>query len=168
MEEHDNSPPATTYRKMELAVAVLTFLFGTVVIVDSWRLGARWAEDGPQAGYFPFYVGLVLWISSAVTFWSTWRRPGVGNETFVTRGQLGRIFAMLVPATLYVIAIFYAGMYVSSAAFLAYFMARHGKHAHWLTALVAIGMPIVLFLLFEVWFKTPLPKGPLEAVFGLL
>jgi len=168
MEEHDNSPPAATYRKVELAVAVLMFLFGTVVIVDSWRLGARWGEDGPQAGYFPFYIGLVLCISSAVTFRSTWRRPEVGNETFVTRGQLGRIFAMLVPATVYVIAIAYLGIYVSSTVFLAYFMARHGRHAYWLTALISIGMPIVLFLLFEVWFKTPLPKGPLEAMFGLL
>jgi len=24
----------------------------------------------------------------------------------------------------------------------------------------------VFFLMFEVWFKVPLPKGPLEAAFG--
>jgi putative tricarboxylic transport membrane protein len=168
MEQNDNSPPAATYRTLELAVAVLTFVFGAVVIGDSWQLGARWGDDGPQAGYFPFYVGLILCISSVVTFWSTWRAHDAGRETFVTRDQLRRIFSMLLPATVFVIAIAFLGIYVSSAAFLAYFMARHGRHPVWLTALVSIGMPVVLFLLFETWFKTPLPKGPLEALFGLL
>jgi putative tricarboxylic transport membrane protein len=50
---------------------------------------------------------------------------------------------------------------------MAYFMARHGKHAWWVTAAVALGLPAVLFMMFEVWFKTPLPKGPLEALLGL-
>lgn len=168
MEQENNSPPAATYRTLELAVALLTFLFGAVVITDSWGLGARWAEDGPQAGYFPFYIGLLLCLSSAITFWSTWRAPQAGRETFVTRAQLRRIFSMLLPATAYVIAIAFLGIYVCSAVFLAYFMARHGRHRIWLTAAVSLGVPVVLFLLFETWFKTPLPKGPLEALFGLL
>jgi hypothetical protein len=42
-----------------------------------------------------------------------------------------------------------------------------GKY-HWLrSVLVALGVSIAFFLLFEVWFRVPLPKGPLEAVLGL-
>ena len=29
-------------------------------MVDSWRVGIGWAAEGPQAGFFPFYVGLIL------------------------------------------------------------------------------------------------------------
>jgi putative tricarboxylic transport membrane protein len=28
-----------------------------LVITDSLRVGIGWADDGPRAGYFPFYIG---------------------------------------------------------------------------------------------------------------
>jgi putative tricarboxylic transport membrane protein len=95
------------------------------------------------------------------------RNPTAGRTTFVTRAQLRRILAMLVPAVLYVVAIALLGIYVASALFLAYFMARHGKHRVWVVTAVSIGMPVVLFLMFELWFRTPLPKGPLETLLHL-
>jgi hypothetical protein len=168
MTNHSNDDrPAATYRTMELAVAVLAFLFGAIVVIDSARLGAGWADDGPQAGYFPFYVGLIICAGSAWVFVRTWLKRGAGGEPFVLRGQLKQIMTLLLPAIIYVIAIEFAGIYVASLVFMAYFMARHGKHAWWVTAAVALGLPAVLFMMFEVWFKTPLPKGPLEALLGL-
>ena len=35
-----------------------------------------------------------------------------------------------------------------------------------LIAAVAIGVPVVMFLTFELWFLVALPKGPLEAAVG--
>jgi hypothetical protein len=162
-----NDRPATTYRTMELVVAALAFAFGAIVLADSARLGAGWADDGPQAGYFPFYIGLIICAGSAWVFITTWRKRDAGREAFVLRGQLAQIMTLLVPAIVYVIVIGFAGIYVSSLVFIAYFMARHGGHRWWVTALVSLGLPAVLFMMFEVWFKTPLPKGPLEALFGL-
>ncbi|MGE5338610.1 MAG: tripartite tricarboxylate transporter TctB family protein [Gemmatimonadota bacterium] len=156
-----------TYRTVELAVAALAFAFGATVIADSWRLGARWGDDGPQAGYFPFYIGLLICGASAWTFWKSWRNRRKGSDTFVTHAQLRQIAALLVPAVLYAAAIGYIGIYVASSIFVAYFMARHGDHRWWTTVCVAVGSPLALFLMFEIWFKTPLPKGPLEAWLGL-
>jgi len=34
-------------------------------------------------------------------------------------------------------------------------------------ALVSVTVSVVFFVLFEVWFRVPLPKGPLEAALGL-
>jgi len=31
---------------------------------------------------------------------------------------------------------------------------------------VAIGVPLVFFLVFERWFLVPLPKGPIEQLLG--
>jgi hypothetical protein len=42
---------------IDLVVAVLVFTLGAIVGFDSYRLGASWGSDGPQAGYFPFYIG---------------------------------------------------------------------------------------------------------------
>jgi hypothetical protein len=159
--------PVTTYRTMERAVAAAAFVFGAIVVADSARLGAGWADDGPQAGYFPFYIGLIICICSAWIFYGTLRRRDAGGEPFVLRGQFRQILTLLVPAIVYVIAIDFAGIYLSSLVFMAYFMARHGGHRWWVTLLVSVGLPLVLFAMFEIWFKTPLPKGPIEALLGL-
>ena len=75
--------------------------------------------------------------------------------------------ALLIPTLFYVIGIYFLGIYVSSILFVALFMVFLGKY-HWLrSVLVALGVSIAFFLLFEVWFRVPLPKGPLEAVLGL-
>ena len=55
-------------KSAEIVVAVLFFLAGALVVYDSLRLGAKWAEDGPEAGYFPFIVGVIICISAAINF----------------------------------------------------------------------------------------------------
>lgn len=165
----DPTPPediATTNRTMEIVVAAAAFALGAIVIFDSLRLGAGWADDGPQAGYFPFYIGFVICVSSALIAYKAWRNKPKGDDVFVTKSALRQILTLLVPAIVYVAAIEFIGIYVASAVFLAYFMARHGTQRWWTTAAVAVGLPLVLFMMFEVWFKTPLPKGPLEAWLG--
>lgn len=165
-DKDDSSPMATSDRTMELAIAALCFAFGAVVMADSWRIGARWAEDGPQAGYFPFYIGLIVCASSAATFVSAWRRRAAAQQVFLTRHQLRQILALAVPLTAYVALIAWLGIYVASGAFIAYFMLRHGQHHRGTVAAVALGVPLAFFLMFERWFKLPLPKGPLEALLG--
>ena len=151
---------------MEVVVALCAFAFGAVVMADSWRIGARWADDGPQAGYFPFYIGLIVCGSSAWTAVTAWRSRRRADRVYLTRPQLRRILALLVPLVVYLAAIRPLGIYVASALFIGYFMARHGAHRWWITAATAAGVPAALFAMFEIWFHTPLPKGPLEALLG--
>lgn len=166
MSDQDDRPAAST-RTLDLAVAALIFLLGAVVIYDSWRLGARWAEDGPQTGYFPFYVGLLICGSSLATFMRGFYDAKAARRPFVTLGQLRMVLFMLVPTVVYVALIRYLGLYVASTLFIALFMVWLGKYGWFKTALVSVGVSVVSFLLFEVWFRVPLPKGPLEALLGL-
>src|SRR3989304_150409 len=85
-----NARPAATIRTLELVVAALLFVFGAVVIADSIRLGARWADDGPQAGYFPFYIGLLNCVPAAVVFVRALGDKAKAAKTFVGRGALER------------------------------------------------------------------------------
>jgi putative tricarboxylic transport membrane protein len=164
MNDH-NERPATTVRTMELVVAGLLFILGLLVIVDSQRLGAKWAEDGPQAGYFPFYIGLLICISCSVIFF---RGMAVKTrKTFVSREALSLVMKMLVPSIVYTIAISFLGIYLASTIFIVGFMVWLGKYS-WAKALATgVGVNITFFLLFEIWFKVPLPKGPIEAALGL-
>jgi hypothetical protein len=165
-EPETGSPVAARQRTMEFVVAALAFIFGVVVMADSWRIGAGWADDGPQAGCFPFYIGLIVCASSAWTGVKCWLSRHRADRTYLTRLQLRRILALLVPLALYVASIGPLGIYVASAIFIGYFMARHGAHRWWTTAGTATGVPVVLFAMFDIWFHTPLPKGPLEALLG--
>ena len=55
-------------RWMELVVAAVFVLLGAIVIKDSFRTGFKWGTDGPEPGYFPFYIGLILVSGALLVF----------------------------------------------------------------------------------------------------
>jgi len=71
-----------------------------------------------------------------------------------------------VPAVVFGFLVWLIGIYVASAVFIGYFMRRVGRYAWHLAAIVSVGVPVALFVLFEIWFLVPLPKGPLEDMLG--
>ena len=155
-------------RLWEVIVAIAFLVFVSIVAWDSHRMGASWASDGPQAGYFPFYIGVFIILSSVANLARALRAGAKG--AFVEWGQLRLILAVLLPSMLYVALIdnpwFSLGIYVPSALFIAIYMRILGKYGWLMIAAVSIGVMVAFFLSFEVWFKVPLPKGPLEAAFG--
>lgn len=167
MTEPSGERPALRNRTAELAVAAFFFMLGALVVYDSVRLGARWASDGPQPGYFPFYVGLLICIASAINGALALRTGERGKGTFVEVGQLKLVLSVLVPSAIFAGLVGWIGIYVAGAIFVAFFMRWLGKYPWWLVASVAIGNSVVFFLIFEIWFLVPLPKGPLEALLGL-
>ncbi|MGA8049508.1 MAG: tripartite tricarboxylate transporter TctB family protein [Burkholderiales bacterium] len=167
MSEGSGGRAAFRYKTAELAVAAFFIVLGLIVIYDSIRLGAKWGSDGPQAGYFPFYLGVIIIVSSASTFVRGLLIRPEKNGTFVEVQQLKLVLAVLVPTAIYVGLVPWLGIYVSSALFVALFMRWLGKYPWWMVALVSIGNSVAFFLIFEVWFLVPLPKGPLEVLLGL-
>lgn len=151
----------------ELVVATGLMGIALLVIFDSLRTGIGWADDGPRSGYFPFYIGLLLLVSSGTVLVSTllaWRKKS--PEVFARRGQLASVMAVLVPMVLYVAAIGWAGIYAASMVLIGYFMRRHGRYGWLLTIAVSVAVPLLFFLVFERWFLVLLPKGPIEHLLG--
>lgn len=157
---------AFSQKAAELVAAGGFFGIGALVVWDSLRLGAKWAEDGPQAGYLPFYIGLLICVSALVNGARAFA-PKVAGKAFVEVGQLRMVLAVLVPTAIYAAAISWIGIYVASIAFIAFFMRWLGKYAWWKIAAVSVGNSVFFYVVFEVWFKIPLPKGPLESLVGL-
>jgi putative tricarboxylic transport membrane protein len=157
-------------RVWDAAVAVAFFVFGAVVVWDSRRLGSEWASDGPQAGYFPFYIGLIICIASVANLIIALNSGPKGAKPFVTWGQMRMVLTVMVPSIVYVALIrnpvYSLGIYEASVVFIAFFMRVLGKYSWPKIAAVSVGVMTVFFLMFEVWFKVPLPKGPLEALIG--
>jgi Tripartite tricarboxylate transporter TctB family len=149
-------------RVMEVVVAAALLAFGALVAGASYRLGARWGDDGPQAGYFPFYIGAIIVISSLVTLITAIRgKTPRSGAAFVERGQLRQILAVLLPALVYVLAIQWFGIYLSSALYIAVFMVWLGHYAWWKSALLGVAVSACLYVMFETWFQVALHKGTL-------
>ena len=165
MDSQDDSPSAVSNRSMETIVAAITFALGALVVYDSVRLGIGWGDEGPKAGYFPFYIGLIICIGSVVNVVMAVRDRASGS--FVSSGQLKDVLRALVPMLLFVGLIGFLGMYVAGAIYIAFFMRWIGKYAWPKVALVSLGTIVGFFLVFDLWFKVPLVKGPLEALLGL-
>ena len=158
--------PAAAVRWPELVVALGLMALAALVISDSLRVGIGWADDGPKAGYFPFYIGLLLLLSSgwvAVTTLLQWRKL---TASFVGREAWSGVVAVAWPTLIYVGLIGLTGIYAASVLLIAYFMRRHGRYGWPLTALVSVAVMLAFFLVFERWFLVPLPKGPIEALLG--
>jgi hypothetical protein len=162
--ETERGEHTVSTRLMELLIAGLFMAVAVLIMYDNWRIGARW-EDGPQAGYFPFRVGAIMFIASAVTFVMNLLARGPSPD-FVERSQFKQVLQVLVPTAVFVIAIGFLGIYVSAALFITFFMWWLGKYPLYKIVPIAVFVPIALFFMFEVWFLVPLPKGPVEDMLG--
>jgi hypothetical protein len=161
---HRASRAGPSQRLMEQAAAVAMGVFASIVIVGSLAAGIDWGLEGPRAGFFPFYVGLTVLIASIVNFIHACAEPA--EDRFADWRQLRQVGSVVVPTAVYVAVIPWIGIYVSSALLIAFFMKRLGNYGLRLIVPIALGVPLLAFLVFERWFLVPLPKGPLEAWLG--
>jgi hypothetical protein len=163
-QESSNSGPS--HKSIEVGVALLVMVFGIIAIAGSVNVGIGWGAEGPRAGFFPFYIGVAIVISGAVNLWNA-VRPDAPGGIFAEWSQLRQVMLVVIPATIYAFAVGFIGIYVSSAIFIAWFMRWLGKYSWAMVAPVAIGMPIIVYIVFEKYFLVALPKGPIEAWFNL-
>lgn len=166
----DANKAVVSTRTMEIAVSAGFFLLGALVMWDSIRLGHRWSEIGPEAGYFPFYISLIMMIAAMTNLLFAALSQSTqlsGALPFVTKGQLKPVLAVLIPLIFYIFGIQYLGLYVSTALFIGLFMRINGQYGLKKILPIAVTVPVLVFLMFEKWFLVPLPKGPIEALLGM-
>lgn len=154
------------HRWTEFGVGVVCILFGLITIAGSLKVGIGWGFEGPKSGFFPFYVGVIIVLASAVNCFQIWMEHD-NRSLFADWGQLRQVLCVVIPTTIYVLAIPYTGIYLASVILIALFMRWLGQYPWSTTLAVAIGTPVAIYLFFEKWFLIPLPKGPLEELLGL-
>ena len=161
-----DSPPVTSTRTVEIAVYLLLLGLSALMGFDNWRTGMGWASDGPQAGYFPFYLSIILAGASFFGLVTIFIARTRDTEAFVTRDQLRRVLQVFVPTLLFCLFTQWLGLYVASFVLIAGFMTWVGRIALWKSLLVSFVFSLAMFVTFEIAFDVIMPKGPLEALFG--
>src|SRR5450432_1975277 len=92
-----DSPAVTTTRTVEVAVYLLLLALALLLGYDNWRSGMGWAKDGPQSGYLPFYLCVILAGASLWGVGLAFLKRKDAAKTFVTRDQLRRVTQVFVP-----------------------------------------------------------------------
>jgi hypothetical protein len=161
-----DSPSVTSTRTVEIIACLLLLTLAAILGYDNWRTGAAWDSTGPEPGYFPFYLSLVLAGASLYGLIAALLAPRGADETFVTRAQARRVMAVFVPTLLFCLVTQFLGLYVASFLLIAGFMRLVGKIALWKSLLTAVVFTAVMFVTFDIAFDVIMPKGPLEAAFG--
>jgi hypothetical protein len=159
---------------MEIATAFTFAMAGAAAIWDSARIGAGWGSDGPQSGYFPFWIGVLLVLAAAAQLMASARsvRPRGGEPRgrepamFLTWEQTRTVATVFIPTVIYVAATPFVGIYVASAVLVAWFMARLGGFALSRAVPAGVATSVITFVVFEIWFLVALPKGPVEEWLG--
>ena len=165
-DNEDLADSVISNRTMNIVVALALMVVAAVVMVSSYRLGSGWAKDvGPDSGYFPFYVALFMFIASGVTLIQQLLVRST-EGSFIAHGEMVMVFTILIPMTIFVVLSLYIGIYISTFLFISFFMMWHGRYSLYKTLPIAVAVPVALFVIFEIWFLVPLPKGPFEAWLG--
>ena len=161
-----DSPAVTSKRTVEIVVALLLLALAATLGYDNWRTGASWDATGPEPGYFPFYLSLILAGGSLYGLVTALVARRAASGSFVTRAQARRVLAVFVPTLLFCLVTQFLGLYVASFLLIASFMRLVGKIALWKSLLTALVFTAIMFVTFDVAFDVIMPKGPLEAAFG--
>ena len=151
-------------RTADLTTALILIAGGALVIWDSLRLGIGWGTDGPQSGFFPFWLAVLL-VGSCVVI-SVQARRRASRAPFITRAQLRPVLSTLLPSAGFVVLTQFIGLYVAAMLFMGFYMRWIGRYGWIPVVLLSVLFPVLTFVVFEKWFLVPMPKGPLEAWLG--
>ena len=151
----------------ELAAAAATAGLGLTIMIGAVEYGVAWRTAGPQAGTFPFLMGLLVVLGSAGTAVQTALARRDLAMPVIDREQAWRVLSFVGPIVLFVAGALWLGLYVSGALYLTLVMWLQGGYRPHVSLATGIVAAVFFYLVLERAFQVPLLKGPLEAAFGL-
>jgi hypothetical protein len=146
-----------------MAIATLLVSVGLMFNVYFDGLNIGWVEGrGPGAGMWPFWLSGGMALASAATLYRWYRGATpesrstddyIAPETqFLVAVSAASLFVLLVMITI-------IGTYLALMVFMLFYVRFLGKHSWGTTISFVLGVPVFVYLLFEVALTKYLPKG---------
>jgi hypothetical protein len=147
-------------KRAEIITCLILLTIAGVVMSQAIRLGPGWGDAGPRAGFFPFWLSVILGLSSLWILAQTVRQPSTSEGSrFFPPGAPRLVLTVFLPMAGAIALIEVVGFYISALIYLLVYIRVTGRQSWTLTVAVAILFPLLTFLVFERWFLLPLPKG---------
>ena len=153
-------------------VALSVALLIEIQVYPGTKQPIGWEQGiGPQAGWFPFYLALLMLVCSLLVLVPKVVqavRTDLAGEPFVSAEGLKAVLWALGPMVVYVITLPWLGFYLGSTLYLIYYIQFVGKHSWKLSLPTGILFSISIFMIFEKALKLTLAKGFLEPILNKL
>ncbi len=150
-----------TTKAADNLVAVALLVLGLIVGIDSFRMGAGWGMEGPQGGFFPFVLSLLMIGGCVVIMRQAMKGTSSvkGSKPFVPEGGMRPVLTVCIPAVGMVLATEVIGLYLSAMIYLLLYIRIVGEFRWRTVLLVSIPIPIAFYIAFEKLFLIPMPMG---------
>jgi putative tricarboxylic transport membrane protein len=155
-------------RKADVGVALLLLALAILVAWEALKLDIGWGVNGPEGGFFPFWLAVGLGVCCSVIL-----AKALGSTAAALRQPLVRpggwlpILKVALPATAMVALTEMIGLYPAAALYIGVYMRWIGKHDWLLVLAVSLGVPLCSYAIFDAWFLIPMPKGRWGEYLGL-
>lgn len=156
-------------RTAELIAAVSLMGLSLIFMVMATALPIGWDEySGPGGGAFPFWLGFIMLITSALILAREWRAFAANryrDRPYFSKATWQKVVIVIGALFITIGLMPLAGTYVAVPLFLLFYLRMLGHHGWKVTAPIVILTPFILFFFFEVTLKILLPKGYTEPLF---
>jgi putative tricarboxylic transport membrane protein len=159
-------PRALPRRAAEVGFALFAIAVAATIMLGARELDTGWSRSGPEAGYFPFRVGLLLAAAAAIVLVRALLARDA-SPGLVTGAQAGRMASFALPLAAFAVLAPVLGFYPAIALYVVVAVGLVGRVPWRTTIAIALLLPAGLFVVFERLFRMPLPKGPLGPLLGL-
>jgi putative tricarboxylic transport membrane protein len=147
-------------RQADIGVALLLLGIAVLVAWESLQLDIGWGLNGPQGGFFPFWLAVGLALCCLIILMrALWGTSPTGRQALVRPGGWTPILKVAVPATAMVALTEMIGLYPAAALYIGFYMRWIGKHRWLLVLAISLGVPLCSYIIFDKWFLIPMPKG---------
>jgi hypothetical protein len=145
-------------RTVEISVAVLLLALGALIFYESLQLGAGWGFSGPQPGFFPMALTVLILIGGVVVLVIAFRQTS--TETFFeVSDEVVDLLKVGLPILVSVALLRLLGIYIVSGLYLGFFMMYYGKYKWWQALVAAVALPLILYLLLNQAFNLSMPRS---------
>lgn len=156
-------------RRAEIITAGLMALLSIYLMYKSTELDIGYVRgEGPGGGFWPFWLSAGMLISTAWIAFNWFRRtspPSQSTEAYLDSYGLRMLLLVGGGVAVFVGLVHILGMYGAIPVFLIYYVRFLGRHSWPTTLTIAISVPVVTFLFFDIAMRIVLPKGYLEPLF---
>jgi len=124
---------------------------------------AAGVPGGLRGGWYPFWSAAVVALAGTVVAVRTLRSSDMGPGPFKDRGAVGDVAKFILPMaiTTYLMSDKLLGFYVASGGYIAYYAGAVARYRWYLAILAGVVIPVIVYAVFELGFKTLFPKSVL-------
>jgi len=159
--------PLVSWFGLQMGAALGTLLFGAAIVFGAIEYEVGWGERGPEPGYFPFWMGLLIMAGSLGTLIETIVKRAANTGAALTWAQGRRVVSFVWPILAFLVVTNLLGLYVAMVLYLFTVMVMHGAYRALPALAVSVGTAVTFYILFDKWLMVPLMKGPIEAWLGI-